>query len=435
MKVGPPFTVVLILAGALVAAGESIAGAADAFRGRLLVVASDGDMRASAYQGDRLGPATRDLLTVVRLDRPFAGARPATVAVRNSVVGPPCALALTPDGRYAVVAETRGRNSLGSNAKLEELPPGRALTVVDLRDPDHPRVVQEIIGPENPLSVAVSPEGARVAVAYSGEAGTAPLVLYSFRDGRLTHPESPVVPGFTPGDALKGAAYHPSGALALVYAKRPRLAFVRPRAAGGRVELERWGDDVPLGPTPFEVRFTRDGRFALVNDMTVPASGPDVRGTVTSIAVAQSVDERGAPRHVVVSTARTGVMPEGLAVSPDGRWVVTTNLERSAYKADDPRQGGFASLTLMRLDSADGHLTRIGDRTFNGVIPEGVVFDNTSRQLAVICFDHFRGRRSGGSVDFWKLGGDFQDPTRTELTPTGVVIDVARGAQSLEIAR
>ena len=152
--------------------------------------------------------------------------------------------------------------------------------------------------------------------------------------------------------------------------------------------------------------------------MTVPASGADVRGIVTSIAVAQSVDDRGAPRHVVVSTARTGVLPEGLAVSPDGRWMVTTNLERTAYRDDDARQGGFASLTLMRINPADGRLTRLGDRTFNGVIPEGVVFDNASRELAVISFDHFRGRRSGGSVDFWRhwerLPGSFARRTHTD---------------------
>ena len=155
-------------------------------------------------------------------------------------MGPPCALALTPDGQYAVVAETRGRNTRGPNAKLEDLPPGRALSVVDLRDPERPRVVQELIGPENPLSVAVSPDGARIAIAYSGKDGTTPLVLYSFKGGRLSDPVSPVLPGFTPGDALKGAAYHPSGALALVYAKRPRLAFVRLRMTGNGNELERW---------------------------------------------------------------------------------------------------------------------------------------------------------------------------------------------------
>ena len=403
-------------------------------KGRILVVASDGDMQASAYQGDRLGPQTPDLLTVIRLDRPLTDARPVSVPVSNSVVGPPSALTLTPDGRYALVAETRGRNTNGPDAKLAQLPPGRALTVVDLVDPDRPKVVQRLIGRENPLSVSVSPDGGRVAVAYAGGAGGPPLVLYRLRAGRLEDAQSPGVPGFEAGDALKGAAYHPGGALALVYAKPPRLAFVRLREVGGRTELTTWGNDVALGPTPFEVRFAADGRFALVNDMTVPPRG-DGRGMVTSIAVAQAVDPRGAPRHVPVSSARTGIMPEGLAVSPDGRWVVTTNLERTADRVDDPHHGGFATLTLLRLNPVTGRLTRVGDRAFNGIIPEGVVFDDTGRRFAVICFDHARGRPRGRSVDFWTIGADPRHLSRVIATPTRTVIRVPRGAQSLVIAR
>ena len=70
------------------------------------------------------------------------------------------------------------------------------------------------------------------------------------------------------------------------------------------------------------MRFTSDGRFALVNDMTVPPTGIDVRGTVTSIELDAVRTPEGSPVHRIVSTARTGVQPEGLAVSPDGRWVV-----------------------------------------------------------------------------------------------------------------
>ena len=73
--------------------------------------------------------------------------------------------------------------------------------------------------------------------------------------------------------------------------------------------LTRRGNDVPLGGTPFEIRFTPDGRFALINDMSVPADGADVRGTVTSIAINDGRVLDGAPLNRVVLRARTGVMP------------------------------------------------------------------------------------------------------------------------------
>ncbi len=47
--------------------------------------------------------------------------------------------------------------------------------------------------------------------------------------------------------------------------------------------------------------------------------------------------EVGEVRHAMVSTIKTGVSPEGLAVSPGGKWVVATNLERSYLPYNAPR--------------------------------------------------------------------------------------------------
>ena len=408
------------------------------FKGRLLVVASDGDMQASAYAGGVLGPPARDLLSVIRLGDDQAPVAAGVVEVPNSVIGPPAALSVSPDGRYAIVAETRGpRPADRPDAWLQDLPPGRAITVVDLRDPNHPSVVQQLTGRDNPVSVSIRGDGGLVAIAYDTPNGEGmPLELYSFAAGRLSRAGSPVIPGFSQGDTLKNAAFSPSGVLGLVYATRPRLSLVQLSADDQAATLTPWGDDVPLGRTPFEVRFTPDGRFALVNDMSVPAEGTDVRGTVTSIAIDASRTADDVPQHRIVSDARTGVMPEGLAISPDARWVATTNLERTAYAADDPRQGFFASVTLLRFDPQTGQLSRVGDFPFAGVIPEALVFDNSSRYLAVTSFDHLSGEQaSRGSVDFWRIAGDFQDPARVELAPTGLLIPVPRGAQSMEIVR
>ena len=58
--------------------------------GRFLVVASDTDMLPSAYIDGKLGPeAGADTLSVIRLDRPSAEMKAATVPVTNSVIGPP----------------------------------------------------------------------------------------------------------------------------------------------------------------------------------------------------------------------------------------------------------------------------------------------------------------------------------------------------------
>ena len=119
------------------------------FKGRFLLATSDADMRPSAYLDGKLGPADgADALTVIRLDRPGRELRPVAIPVTNSVTGPPAVVAVTPDGRYAVVIETRGPRPALANPLLKDLPPGRTVTVVDLIDPDHPKVTQRVRGGE-----------------------------------------------------------------------------------------------------------------------------------------------------------------------------------------------------------------------------------------------------------------------------------------------
>ena len=63
------------------------------------------------------------------------------------------------------------------------------------------------------------------------------------------------------------------------------------------------------------------------------------------------------------------------------------------------------------------------------------MFDNTSRFLAVMCFSHYDGAQPEGSVDFWRLSGDYADPRRAELVKLRFSVPVARGPQSMVIAR
>lgn len=84
----------------------------------MLVAVSDADMVASAYSDGKLGPAQgADALSVIRLGRPPGELRAAATGVSNSVTGPPAAVAVTPDGRYAVVAELRGPRPAGKAAR------------------------------------------------------------------------------------------------------------------------------------------------------------------------------------------------------------------------------------------------------------------------------------------------------------------------------
>ena len=411
------------------------------FQGRFLVVASDTDMLPSAYIDGKLGSfAGPDQLSVIRLDR-AAVMKPATINVTNSVIGPPSSIALTPNAKYAIVIETQGPRPVGvSDAKISDLPPGKVITVVDLSNPDHPTVVQQAKIFDNPLTVSINAEGTLVAVVFKKAAGrTQPLLaLYRFQDGKLSPPLIPNIPGREADDALISAEFYPKknalgkNVLGLVYGEHPRLALVQVDTTPHSPSLTTWGDPVDLDIGPFLVRFTPDGRFALVNAMLL---GTEIRGSVSSILIAQSTAADGTPHHSLVSRVDAGVQPEGLAISPDERWIATTNLERSAEPLSDPKQGFFSSVSLIRFDAQSGSLERVGEFPFDGMLPEAAVFDNTSRFLAVTCFAHYDRSRPGGAIDFWRLSGDYADPKRVELVKSDFSITVARGPQSMVIAR
>lgn len=430
--------------GAAVAQSSSTVPAFD-FKGRFLLATSDADMRPSAYLDGKLGPADgADALTVIRLDRPGRELRPVAIPVSNSVTGPPAVVAVTPDGRYAVVIETRGPRPLKPDPLLKDLPLGRTVTVVDLADPDHPKVTQRVRGGEQPSAVSISADGSLVAVCYDahGAGKTTPLALYRFRGGQLSAPVTPAVPGWVVGETIIDVEWHPKeNILALLNVDNPALTFVRVADAGGQLTLTRWGNSVRVEKGPFLARFTPDGRHVLVNSSYAPIDGvaqlpgAGLRGSVQSVRLAAATAPDGSPPHELAARAATAPTPEGLAISPDGRYAVTTNLEESAWALDSPNQGFFSSLTLLRLDPATGGLERVGDFAFDGVLPEMAVFDNSNRFLAVTNFTFFDATRPGGAIDFWRIAGSAFDPKRTELVKLDFSVPVARGPHTLVIAR
>ncbi len=430
-----------LLGIANVASGQSgTSGANFAFKGRYLVSVSDADMIPSAYIDGNLGPVDgQDALSVIRLDKPVRDLKAVEVGVSNSVTGPPSVVAVSPDGRYAVVIETRGQRPAGkANPKLSDLPPGKAITVVDLANPDRPTIVQRVEGPERAQSVGFNADGSLVVVvAQSPNAAQNPLTLYRFANGKLGEPTIPDLPGWVAGERLNGAVFHPKqNTLVVLNSTKATLSFVKVADAGGTLSLSTWGNPVQVDRQPFQAVFTPDGRYVLTNAMYY---GSDISGTnsvpasVLSVRLASGTATR--PMHQIVDRVVSGVLSEGLAISPDGQWLATANLEQSSYPLNSPKQGFFASVTLIRLDPQSGLLDRVGIYAFDGILPESVVFDNTSRFLAVTTFDHFDEKRPGGSIDFWRITGDANDPKRTELVKTSYSVPVTRGVHTLVMVR
>lgn len=429
-------------------ASAQVAGSRDArgpmdFKGRFLVSAQDADMVASAYVNGLLGPREgRDTLAVIPLEGDPRGWRAQEVFASNSVGGPPAVVDLSPDGRYAVVIETwTERPQTDEVHRFSDLAFGNRLTVVDLSDPASPRTVQEIEGPARPEAVRFSPDGSLLAVSYhpAGGGKDAPLALYRFADGRLGEMVRPEIDGWDTSQRLIDLDWHPAEPI-LALVDGTGGATLRFARVTEDLAVEPFGNVVDIERAPFRAIFTPNGKHVVLSGLYW---GPDIqglwteapRGSVLTVRMNAETREDGTVRHAFVDRSLTGVSPEGLAVSPDGRWVATTNLERSYLPYDDKRITWYSSITLAALDQETGDLTEVGTFAYDGILPEAAVFDNSSSYLAVANYDHFDDRKEGSSIDFWRLQSDPLDPGNIQLIKTGYTVPVTRGAHSMVIAR
>ena len=381
------------------------------FQGGKLVAISDGDMLASAYVNGQLGSKeSDDALIVATVSPDLSGMSVASVNVSNSVAGAPTAVAVTPDGRFAVVSESFAERAAGAQS-FGELPVGSLLTLVDISDTSEPRVVQQLDVGIRPEGLSLSPTGDMVAVAMHPADGRG-IAFVPLVDGALGEPSYASVPGTDPTNRLSHVEWHPSGDfVAVTDVDRAIIRFAQVVRGAEGVSLEAWGNPVLVSKYPFMGRFTPDGNHFLTGNLYW---GGDVvgiwteapAGDVTSIRFATEAGENG-PRHFLVGRAETGVSPEGIAISPDGEWAVTTNLEVSYAPADDPRHTPYASLTLIDIDTDTGRLHTVGTYAFDGILPEAAAWDASSRYVAVVNYDQLDPSREGGSIDFWRLvGGD-----------------------------
>lgn len=138
------------------------------FAGRYLVSVSDADMLASAYEDGRLGSREgKDAISVIPVGKHVSKLKAYDTIASNSVAGPPVAVAVTPDGRYALVVETWQQRPEGAweNQTFRDLEQGDRILVFDLQDPTNPTLAQDLAIAERPDSVSINFDGSLVAVS------------------------------------------------------------------------------------------------------------------------------------------------------------------------------------------------------------------------------------------------------------------------------
>jgi hypothetical protein len=129
-------------------------------------------------------------------------------------------------------------------------------------------------------------------------------------------------------------------------------------------------------------------------------------------------------------SVETDVSAEGMAVSPDGRLVATFNMRGTSFGPGSPRHGREAGVSLLTFDPQSGTLQKIGDYSFEAVLPEGGTFDLTGDHLIATSFEGHSGSPVGAGLQVFRVvRGD-----KPSLQPIGRVA-LPHGVHHVDISR
>jgi DNA-binding beta-propeller fold protein YncE len=277
----------------------------------------------------------------------------------NSIFGPPTNLAITPDGKLALVANSMHWVQDGSAWKPQ---PDNKVHVIDLEaSPPAPIATVEV--GDQPSGMAISRAGDLALVTNRASKNVSVLAI----SGK----EVKLVGNVDVGDVVAAVAIAPDGRRALA-AKFPSHKVALLEIDGQKVSYA--GYDMPVGLWPYNVAITPDGRLALTADNG--ASGAS-DGHVDTVSV---IDMEASPPRVIDKVV-VGDAPEGLAISPDGKTAVVVMLKGSAAIPKDAWfRNDRGSVVALRID---GKKVSRGEEVEVGRLPEGAVFSADGTRLYV----------------------------------------------------
>ncbi|RKP57699.1 YncE family protein [Pararobbsia silviterrae] len=278
-----------------------------------------------------------------------------TVPSEQTAAGPPSAVAVTPDGKLALVSNAAIRDPAAPTRRLDE----KALLVYDLSQAV-PKLIETLPLERRPWGIAIDPSG-RHALAADGD-GTVTWLTIQGTQVRVAE----VVSLGPPSLKTMATAFTKDGRWALV-TRRGDAGVTALRIDGDKIEPVR---DITVGSNPYMVIVSPDGRYAAVSDIG------HVTGDRNSVTL---IDLRSVPFRAVdvFSVAST---PEAIAFSPDSKRLAVDSINGSNMKHDDPSSSAHS---LIQLFDVSARPVRQLGATEVGANAQGVAFAPDGASLIV----------------------------------------------------
>lgn len=282
----------------------------------------------------------------------------ANLPLMNSIFGPPVNLAMTPDERLAIVANSMDWVKDGENWKAS---PDNKLYIIDLKA-NPPKQIATVEVGKQPSGLSINAKGDMALVANRADNSISVLSI----QGSTVK----LIDTVAMGEMVAHVVFTPDGKRALA-AKFPGHKIAVLEIDGQKVTYNKY--DMPVGPWPYNISVTPNGKLALSADNGLNGAADGHVDTVSVIDL-----EANPPR--VIDRIVVGDAPEGLAISPTGQIAVAVLIKGS----NSDKKAWFyhrnASVVVLKIDGKK--VRKVGEVNVRG-LPEGAVFSPDGKYLYV----------------------------------------------------
>jgi DNA-binding beta-propeller fold protein YncE len=289
----------------------------------------------------------------------------ANLPIPNSVVGPPTNVAITPDGKLALVANSLEVVQADGGWKTQ---PDDKVFVIDLTA-SPPALLGSVTVGKQPSGLAIRRSGDLALVTNRAENSVSVLSIDG-KEVKVVDTVALAAPG-APSEQVSAVAITADGKRALV-AKFAAHKVALLEIQGRAVTYSKY--DMAVGLWPYNVQITADGKLGLAGNSGAAGASDGQADTVAVIDLAATP-----PR--VIDQVVVGDAPEGLAVSPRGPYAAALILNGTG---NVPRKAFFATdASLVALLEIKGKRVRKVSEVKVGGLAEGAAFSPDGRYLYV----------------------------------------------------